>query len=226
GNEPHQNPALAEADFILLLDSDVPWIPLVNRPQPSAKIYQIDVDPLKEQVPLWQVATTRAIRADAATALRQINESATLDDSIVNERRRHYAKQREARELSQPGIITPESLTAAIHPYCDSETIVLNEGITNYTAINNHIGINRTRGRFTSGGSSLGWHGGAAIGMKLAHPEKTIVCLTGDGSYMFSQPSTVHWMARHYRTPFLQVIYNNGGWRAPKLSTLALHPQG
>ena len=34
------------------------------------------------------------------------------------------------------------------------------------------------------------------------------------------------WMARRYATPFLQVIYNNGGWKSPKLSTLALHPDG
>ena len=50
--------------------------------------------------------------------------------------------------------------------------------------------------------------------------------LTGDGSYMFSVPSSVHWIARQYKTPFLQVIYNNRGWKAPKLSTLAVHPEG
>jgi acetolactate synthase-1/2/3 large subunit len=43
---------------------------------------------------------------------------------------------------------------------------------------------------------------------------------------MFSVPSTVHWMARRYQTPFLQVIYNNRGWRAPRLSTMAVHPKG
>jgi acetolactate synthase-1/2/3 large subunit len=43
---------------------------------------------------------------------------------------------------------------------------------------------------------------------------------------MFSVPSTVHWMARRYKTPFLQVVYNNRGWRAPKLSALAVHPDG
>jgi acetolactate synthase-1/2/3 large subunit len=50
--------------------------------------------------------------------------------------------------------------------------------------------------------------------------------LTGDGSYMFSAQSSVHWIARRYRTPFLQIIYNNRGWNAPKLSTLAIHPDG
>ena len=33
-------------------------------------------------------------------------------------------------------------------------------------------------------------------------------------------------MARRYRTPFLTVIYNNGGWEAPKFSALAVHPDG
>jgi acetolactate synthase-1/2/3 large subunit len=43
---------------------------------------------------------------------------------------------------------------------------------------------------------------------------------------MFSVPSSVHWMARRYNTPFLTVIYNNKGWKSPKLSTLAVHPDG
>jgi acetolactate synthase-1/2/3 large subunit len=36
----------------------------------------------------------------------------------------------------------------------------------------------------------------------------------------------VHWMACKYRTPFLQVVYNNRGWRAPKFAALAVHPDG
>jgi acetolactate synthase-1/2/3 large subunit len=79
---------------------------------------------------------------------------------------------------------------------------------------------------FASGGSSLGWHGGAAIGVKLARPGSTVIAMTGDGSYLFSSPSTVHWMARQYRAPFLTVIFNNRGWKSPKLSALAVHPQG
>jgi acetolactate synthase-1/2/3 large subunit len=48
----------------------------------------------------------------------------------------------------------------------------------------------------------------------------------GDGCYLFSVPSTVHWMARRYETPFLTVVYNNHGWKAPRFSTLAVHPNG
>jgi acetolactate synthase-1/2/3 large subunit len=36
----------------------------------------------------------------------------------------------------------------------------------------------------------------------------------------------VYWTARRYSTPFLQVIYNNGGWRAPRIAALGLHADG
>ena len=42
----------------------------------------------------------------------------------------------------------------------------------------------------------------------------------------FSQPSTVHWMARRYEAPFLHVVLNNGGWRAPRQAVLSVHPDG
>src|SRR5262249_26785016 len=122
--------------------------------------------------------------------------------------------------------ITPEFLTARIREHIDGNTIVLSEGVTNYRIISDHIGARPVEGLFSSGGGSLGWNGAAAVGFKLARPDKTIVALTGDGSFLFSQPSTVHWMARCYGTPFLQVVYNNGGWRAPRLSTAAVHPEG
>ena len=48
----------------------------------------------------------------------------------------------------------------------------------------------------------------------------------GDGSYLLAVPSSVHWMARRYQAPSLTVILDNQGWKAPSLSTLAVHPAG
>ena len=235
-NEPGQNPILGEADFILALDSDVPWIPAVNKPQRSAKIVHIDADPLKQQMPLWHIPAQRVFRADAATALGQINERlerASIDAARVEERRAHYANLHDARrkellqkEKPEGEVITPEHLTACVRQHLDEDTIVLNEGITNVGTIFDHLGATRPGSVLASGGGALGWNGGAAIGVKLACPDKTVMCLTGDGSYMFCVPSSVHWIASRYQTPFLQIIYNNRGWKAPKLSTLAVHPDG
>ncbi len=235
-NEPVQNPALAEADVVLVLDSDVPWIAKHNRPRPDARILHIDTDVLKQAMPLWYMNAHRAWQANAREALGQINaalDAITLDaDAIAARHRRLAARHTErmarllAAEQPQPGTITPQHLTAAIRARADAETIVLNEGISNYTVIADHMMRTHPGSIHASGGGSLGWNGGAAIGAKLANPDATVMALGGDGSYMFSVPSTVHWMARHYATPFLQVVYNNRGWKSPKLSMLGVHPHG
>jgi acetolactate synthase-1/2/3 large subunit len=235
-SQPVQNEALAEADVVLVIDSDVPWIPSVNRPRPDAVIYHLDVDPLKPWAPLWYLKARRAFHADALTAIRQINarlDRMPIDPEAVAIRFAHFAARHRRRtdalakrERPAGDVITPEFLTACVRRQIARDAIVLSEGITNYAVISDHMGQRDSGTLFTSGASSLGWHGGAAIGAKLAAPQRTVVALTGDGSYLFSVPSTVHWMARRNRAPFLQVIYNNRGWAAPKFSTLQVHPHG
>ena len=239
-NEQRQNPVLAAADVVLVVDSDVPWIPVVSRPPAGARVFHVDVDPLKQQMPLWHIPARQTFRADAALALRQIEErlasgAITVDARAVEERRAHYAGLHEARSRvlaareavpAAGAPITPEFLTACVRAAIDDDTIVLSEGITNYGVIVDHLARRRAGTLLTSGGGSLGWCGGAAIGVKLARPESTVITLSGDGSYLFSIPSAVHWMARRYETPFLQVVYDNGGWKAPRFSALAVHPAG
>jgi acetolactate synthase-1/2/3 large subunit len=235
-SQPWQNPVLGAADVVLVVDSDVPWIPTVSRPARDALILHIDVDPLKEKTPLWYIPARRVYRADAATALKQLNMALGAPGTEAEHaegRRRHYAElntdhSSKLSELEHPNGALPsaEFVTSCVRKHVDENTIALNEGITNYHIIFDHLRMSRPGSIFASGGGSLGWSGGAAIGAKLAAPNKTVMTRTGDGSYMFSIPSTVHWMARQYSTPFLTVIYNNRGWKAPKFSTLALHPDG
>lgn len=234
-NEKQQNPALAEADTILVLDSDVPWIPLINRPSANARILHIDVDPLKAQMPLWYLRAARAWRADAATALRQINgaldtlavDAAAVRDRIAHLAARHQSRRARLAKLEQPGdVLTAEYVTAQVRDAIGEDALVLSEAVTNFHVVTNHAGRRKPGTYFVSGGGSLGWNGGAAIGAKLARPDALVCAFTGDGTYMFSIPSTVHWIARRYGTPFLQVVFNNQGWRAPKFSTLGVHPDG
>lgn len=236
-NEPRQNPALAAADLVIVIDSDVPWIPTVSRPRDGVRIWHLDVDPLKQQMPLWSIPARRVFRVHAETALAQVNAALTRaapDAALLAERSafwatRHAERRAALSSVEKPGpddSITPEYLTAQVRGLMDDRTLILNEGITNYPVICNHIAPTRAGQMLNSGGGNLGWAGGAAIGAKLADPSLTVIAMLGDGCYMFSQPSTVHWMARRYATPFLQIVLNNRGWKAPRFSTLALHGQG
>ncbi len=236
-NQPVQNPALAAADVILVIDSDVPWIPAVSRPSDSARIFHIDIDPLKQQMPLWHIKAERSLRADAETALTQLlawSEANPASPDLVTTRAARHAESHHARrhrlaalEATPPeGTLTGEYVVSRMRALLDDTVIVVSESISHYHTVFDHLAIDRPGAIHTSGGGSLGWHGGAAIGAKLARPEATVVAFTGDGSFMFSVPSSVHWMARRYGTPFVTIIFNNRGWKSPKLSALAVHPEG
>jgi acetolactate synthase I/II/III large subunit len=92
-----QSPAMAEAHVVLVIDSDVPWIPKDNKPAKGAKI---DVDPLKEQMPLFYIPAQRRYKADAETALTQILEvleRAKVDEKVVGERLQYLANRHNKR---------------------------------------------------------------------------------------------------------------------------------
>jgi acetolactate synthase I/II/III large subunit len=72
----------------------------------------------------------------------------------------------------------------------------------------------------------LGWALGAALGVKMASPDKTVITTVGDGSYMFSVPSACHFVSKAYDLPLLIIIYNNQSWEAVKHATLGIHPDG
>jgi acetolactate synthase-1/2/3 large subunit len=232
-NERRQNEALARADVVLVLDSDVPWISAVSKPRNGARIFHVDADPLKEQMPLWYIGATRQCQADLAQALRQIRSAAARADAarIAQRRERlaaaHTVWQRGVSEREQPrDVLTAEYLVAAIRDAVGEDAIVVSESVTNFHVVSQHLRRTKPGTLFSSGGGSLGYNGGAAVGVKLARPDALVVAICGDGSYLFSQPSTVHWMARAYQAPFLHVVLNNGGWRAPRQAVLSVHPEG
>jgi acetolactate synthase-1/2/3 large subunit len=233
-----QNPVLAEADVVLVIDSDVPWISAVNRPSDSAAIYYVDVDPLKSQIQLWHVPARLFAAANSKVAVEQIaafvRDNDLADPAAVLERRaaaldRHQRAlaEEEAAERPQDGVITGEYLTACVRRLLeDEDALVLTEVVTSSKVVAEHLRPSRPGSVVHHGGGSLGWAGGAAVGAKLAYPERMVVTLVGDGSYLLGVPSSALWVQRRYDTPALTVIYDNRGWAGPKFSTLHVHPDG
>ncbi|MDC3411904.1 thiamine pyrophosphate-requiring protein [Terrihalobacillus insolitus] len=228
---------IPNADVILVLDSDVPWIPSQVQPKQNCKLYYIDVDPIKEDIPFWHFPAEERYQADVYQSLIQLNSY--INQKELNEypiRKRYHElknvhdQQRsmwKQQEVDVPkDVITPEWLTVCVRKVIDDDTIILNETITNAPVVARHLPRIKPGTMFINGGSSLGWNGGAALGVKLAAPDKQVVSLTGDASYLFSVPSSVYWMSRRYNAPFLTVIYNNQGWNATKNNLLKLYPDG
>ena len=56
---------------------------------------------------------------------------------------------------------------------------------------------------------SMGWPMGAALGAKLASPDRMVVSLIGDGGFIYGCPVATLWGSAAHRAPFLTVIFNN-----------------
>src|SRR5690625_1595967 len=160
-NEDRQHTIWEEADFILTIDPNEPCIPTKNKPPEDAIVYYIDADPLKEDMPLWYIPSKRFYRADSLIALNQVNralDEKAINYSAVSERRKKIAsfheemkKEIEEAEKLVGDVITPEYLTACVREIMDEDTIILNEGITNYGVITAHIGATEPGSYFSSG---------------------------------------------------------------------------
>jgi acetolactate synthase-1/2/3 large subunit len=96
-----QNQVLGAADVILVLDSDVPWIPATSRPGPDAAIYVVDIDPVKANLPMWHVPARRIAAADSKVAVEQITgfvrDNVLVDAGVVEVRSAEAADASRAR---------------------------------------------------------------------------------------------------------------------------------
>jgi acetolactate synthase I/II/III large subunit len=235
-------PFVETADVILVVDSDVPYIPTQVTPRSDATIVQIDVDPIKERIPLWSFPLTSAIRADSARALELVAgyaaELLTDGDTARIETRRaeltaRHNERRAARKASAQAMQTTRPLTAEWLGYCIGqlqreapECVFVDESLTSHGAVWNHVDTDEPGTMFGSGGSSLGWGLGAALGIKLARPDRPVVLVVGDGSFIFGEPLAAIWASQMNQAPILAIVFNNGAYNANKAPLISAYPKG
>jgi acetolactate synthase I/II/III large subunit len=218
--------AVQEADLVLLLDTDVPWIAKYGAPPRGTPVVQLDLDPLKPNILLWDFPVTESHWVDTALALPRVLAHAralpAAGQAQGAARREWLARHRPAAEPARAGPggrLTPETLGALLGEALGPDAVLFNETITSADATRLHTRRTRPGTYYGLPGGSLGWGGGAALGYKLARPEAQVAWLVGDGSYVFSVPSSLYMTAQRYGAPFLTVIYNNAGWNAVRTAT-------
>jgi len=236
------NPAALteQADFGLMVDVDVPWIPKTTRVNPHAYWAQLDVDAIKRDIPMWGFPLNARIEGDSVRLLTQliecIEETATptfkamaSQRSLIIQAEHEKNQQRAAAMAKEPGkfnAINPHFLCAAIGQQIRSEDVIVNEAIRNTMAVFEQIPRELPGTLMGLSGGGLGFSAGTALGIKLAQTQSRVIHFVGDGSFYFSNPSAVYAVARQYNLPILTVLLDNGGWSAVKESTLRMYPHG
>jgi acetolactate synthase I/II/III large subunit len=228
------NPSVAEADVILVIDADVPWYPALVKPSADAKIIHLGIDPFFSRYPMRSYPCDVPIAADPAIALPMLTEAVRrhVDAGTVAARRGRAGAEHAARQEALDAIVAGQAsksrigfawVARCLEELIDDDTIVVNE-----------YPLDRRYARFTRPGSylasphasGLGFGFGAALGVKLAAPEKTVIATLGDGAYFFAEPLSCHFVQRAHNLPLLTVVFNNQKWEAVKSAALGLHPEG
>lgn len=242
--------AITTADVILVVDCDVPWIPTQCKPSSSAKVFHIDIDPLKQQMPVFYIPSLETYRADSSIALKQLNQYIGSNENLMEtlstekyESRHLSVKKVHKRrmELLETQAATPQGVDAPLNvsylfsqvrKACPVDTIWAVEAVTLSQVVADYIQASLPKSWINCGGGGLGWSGGGALGIKLATDDQhggrgkgKFVCqIVGDGTYLFTVPGSVYWIARRYNIPVLTIVLNNKGWNAPRRSLLLVHP--
>ena len=228
------NPSLAGADAILVVEADVPWYPALQKPAAGAAILHLGVDPFFSRYPMRSYPCDVPIAATPAAALPLLADAVRrhADGQAVSRRRHRLAAEHRQRLATWDATVLRQASASTIgfawasrciEEVADEGTIVVNE----YPLDRRFAAFTRPGSYFASPHSSgLGFGLGAALGVKLARPESTVVATVGDGAYFFGEPLSCLFVQRAHALPILTVIFNNQQWEAVKSGALAVHPAG
>ncbi|HIC40649.1 MAG TPA: biosynthetic-type acetolactate synthase large subunit [Piscirickettsiaceae bacterium] len=177
---------------------------------PTAKIIHIDIDPssigknVAVDVPI--VGEVKSVLQDLISALKgkktadisawwtQINEWRSIDSLAYQ---------------TKEGVIKPQSVIEALYEVTNGEAIVTSDVGQHQMWAAQYYHFNEPRRWINSGGlGTMGFGLPAAMGAKLADPDRDVACVTGEGSIqmMLQELSTM----LQYNTPVKIINLNNG----------------
>lgn len=219
------NQLIKNADLVINLGMDVPWCPVSNGPQETATVIHIGEDPLFQKIPIRTHRGDVYLTANIGQTLAQLIALMTgkVDKKRIEERRTAFVRPKVSPGTPSKARLTHALVSHGLNEIWDDQCVLVNE----LSLPPDFIVFNRPGSYFRTGSASgLGWGLGAAVGLSLALPDKTIIAVVGDGSYYFANPMVIHWLAQKHQLKLLTVILNNSGMQSFQSLTRKHFPVG
>ncbi len=191
---------------------------------PGTRVIHIDDDP-------WQIgknfAAQAAIQGDIKATLPGL--TAQVMGSGANRRDAIATRLAEAKAaifaradaLADAMPLQPMPVLKLIGELLPADAIVIEELLSSgMNTVRHLVPAVRPDSWFGMRGGGIGVALPQAAGIQLAHPDRPVVVLSGDGSAMYSAAAL--WTLAHYRLPVVAVIFNNRGYRILKQRTRAI----
>ena len=156
---------------------------------------------------------TSAVREQMTSGARGLARERLASASATIAAEREALKEK-ARALAGKIPVQPLALLHAIGETLPKDTIVIEEALSSAPGMRQLIRSDDPQSYFGLRGGGIGWGLPAAIGVKIALPDRPVVALIGDGSAMYTCQGL--WTAAHYHIDAVFVILNNSSYRILK----------
>jgi len=215
--QPVANSVVMEADTILVVGSRLAPNDTNNEvliDSGRQKLLQIDIEPKNSG---WAYPTDVSLIGDARAVLRQLlqmggeglqktNRQARM--TKLEERKKAEGFFENATLYSEAVPIMPQRFVKDVNEAVDADTIVTLDAGSSRVWMAHYFKTKAPRTMFVPGGlAGMGWSAPAAVGAKLVHPDRPVVCVAGDGG--FSMSVHVISTAVQFDLPVVFVIMNN-----------------
>jgi len=214
-------PVLERADAILVAGANAPWHPPSAAVRSDAAVIHLEEDPLRPRAAYWGYRTTHAVAGDRLVNLQRIVERlrALLPDPPRERARRWHAykdrllaqgeKEAEAA-LGEGGDGVPAAaLFRALHralPVCSS---IVDEIVAQIPQMLQFLFASKPFRQYRGWTGALGTSLGTALGVKLARPGDTVVCVVGDGALHYNPVPAALGFAQQHGAPILILVCDN-----------------
>ena len=252
------NDACRNADLILALgtrfcEADCSsWEPEYTFAIPPTRLIHIDIDPSEigrnYPVEIGAIADLKqaliALNRAAIKLSPQARRNETLRDEIATYRA-EFKKSNRAAELSDQFPMRPERILADVRAVLPRDAIITTDVGWNKNGVGQQFPIYTPGSVLTPGGyATMGFGAPAAIGAKLACPDRVVVSLVGDGGFgqnpallatAFEEDAAVVWIVMnnfafgtiaglqkaHFGTTTGTVFEKNGAPYSPDYAAIA-----
>jgi benzoylformate decarboxylase len=119
-----------------------------------------------------------------------------------------------ARRTAEPLYMSAFAEILARHLPADA--IVFDESLTHFPELTRWVTPTTPGNFFQTPGGTLGVGIPGAVGVQFAHPDRTVVGLTGDGGAMYTYQAL--WTAAHHRLKPKLIVCNNRSYRLLKMN--------
>ncbi|MEU1970829.1 thiamine pyrophosphate-binding protein [Microbacterium sp. NPDC019599] len=218
------NEATRTADWILALGTrfaeadSSSWYPEFTFDIPATRLMQIDIDPaeLGRNYPL-EIGALADLKSALTVLLRVARRLAPAgvrrDDFIakIAANRAQQKLQNTDAQVSDEWPMRPERILSETRAVLPADAIITTDVGWNKNGVGQQFDI-LTPGTFlTPGGfATMGFGAPAAVGAKIAHPDRVVVSLVGDGG--FGQNPAVLATAREQNVSVVWVVMNNNAF--------------